>query len=236
MAYQDTSLILASRSRTTSTSRPRPDQRPPFWQRKRWARRVLREFDLDLELFPDAPAGMLTLAERQLFEVAKALVDRAEGAPARRAHDRARPQRGRSAPPHRRRLPATRRRRRVREPPSSRGPRDRRSHHRPAGRPAPGDVRRRGTTSKSELVDLIVGPAVRGGVPAAAAEPARPGEVARRRRPAGPVLRARELHAAERRDRRDRRRRGQRATPALRLPRGPPAAEGRVAWSATART
>jgi len=35
---------------------------------------VLHEFDLDLELFPDAPAGMLTLAERQLFEVAKALV------------------------------------------------------------------------------------------------------------------------------------------------------------------
>ena len=32
-----------------------------------------REFDLDLELFPDAPAGFLTLAERQLFEVAKAL-------------------------------------------------------------------------------------------------------------------------------------------------------------------
>src|SRR5207342_2649083 len=39
-----------------------------------WARRLLREFDLDLELFPDAPAGSLTLAERQLFEVAKALV------------------------------------------------------------------------------------------------------------------------------------------------------------------
>jgi ribose transport system ATP-binding protein len=35
---------------------------------------VLAEFDLDLELFPDAPAGFLTLADRQLFEVAKALV------------------------------------------------------------------------------------------------------------------------------------------------------------------
>jgi ribose transport system ATP-binding protein len=33
----------------------------------------LTEFDLDLELFPDSPAGFLTLAERQMFEVAKAL-------------------------------------------------------------------------------------------------------------------------------------------------------------------
>jgi ribose transport system ATP-binding protein len=50
------------------------DLRPPFWGRKRWARRLLAEFDLDLELFPDSPAGFLTLADRQLFEVAKALV------------------------------------------------------------------------------------------------------------------------------------------------------------------
>jgi ribose transport system ATP-binding protein len=35
---------------------------------------VLAELDLDLELFPDAPAGSAELAERQLFEVAKALV------------------------------------------------------------------------------------------------------------------------------------------------------------------
>jgi ribose transport system ATP-binding protein len=34
----------------------------------------LGAFDLDFELFPDAPVGFLTLAERQLFEVAKALV------------------------------------------------------------------------------------------------------------------------------------------------------------------
>jgi ribose transport system ATP-binding protein len=40
----------------------------------KWARKVLAEFDLDIELFPDAPAGFLTMAERQLFEVAKALV------------------------------------------------------------------------------------------------------------------------------------------------------------------
>ncbi|MBS3939586.1 MAG: sugar ABC transporter ATP-binding protein, partial [Actinobacteria bacterium] len=48
--------------------------RAPYWRRKRWARQRLAELDLDIELFPDSPAGMLTLADRQLFEVAKALV------------------------------------------------------------------------------------------------------------------------------------------------------------------
>jgi len=74
MAYQDTSLILAQPVKNNLYLAAPPDQRPPFWQRKRWARRVLGELDLDLELFPDAPAGALTLAQRQLFEVAKALV------------------------------------------------------------------------------------------------------------------------------------------------------------------
>jgi ribose transport system ATP-binding protein len=74
MAYQDTSLILAQPVKNNLYLAAPPDQRPPFWRRKRWARRVLAEFDLDLELFPDAPAGFLSLADRQLFEVAKALV------------------------------------------------------------------------------------------------------------------------------------------------------------------
>ena len=74
MAYQDTSLILAQPVKNNLYLAAPPDQRPPFWRRKKWARRLLAEFDLDLELFPDAPAGFLTLAERQLFEVAKALV------------------------------------------------------------------------------------------------------------------------------------------------------------------
>ena len=74
MAYQDTSLILDQPVKNNLYLAAPPEQRPRFWRRKRWSRRVLREFDLDLELFPDAPAGMLTLAERQLFEVAKALV------------------------------------------------------------------------------------------------------------------------------------------------------------------
>lgn len=74
MAYQDTSLILAQPVKNNLYLAASPDQRPPFRKRKRWARRVLGELDLDLELFPDAPAGALTLAQRQLFEVAKALV------------------------------------------------------------------------------------------------------------------------------------------------------------------
>ena len=74
MAYQDTSLVLAQPVKNNLYLAAPPDQRPPFWRRKRWARRRLAELDLDLELFPDAPAGTLTLAQRQLFEVAKALV------------------------------------------------------------------------------------------------------------------------------------------------------------------
>ncbi|MGZ8624553.1 MAG: sugar ABC transporter ATP-binding protein, partial [Actinomycetota bacterium] len=74
MAYQDTSLILAQPVKNNLYLAAPPEERPRFWRRKRWARRVLAEFDLDIELFPDAPAGALTLADRQLFEVAKALV------------------------------------------------------------------------------------------------------------------------------------------------------------------
>jgi ABC-type sugar transport system ATPase subunit len=74
MAYQDTSLILPEPVKNNLFLAAPEDQRPPFWRRKKWARRLLAEFDLDLELFPDAPAGFLTLSDRQLFEVAKALV------------------------------------------------------------------------------------------------------------------------------------------------------------------
>jgi ribose transport system ATP-binding protein len=73
MAYQDTSSIQPEPVKNNLYLTAPPDQRPPFWRRKKWARTLLAEFDLDLELFPDAPAGFLTLAERQLFEVAKAL-------------------------------------------------------------------------------------------------------------------------------------------------------------------
>ena len=74
MAYQDTSLILQEPVKNNLYLAAPEDTRPPFWRRKKWARRQLAAFDLDLELFPDAPAGFLSLADRQLFEVAKALV------------------------------------------------------------------------------------------------------------------------------------------------------------------
>ncbi len=74
MAYQDGSSINAEPVKNNLYYAAPPNQRPPYWRRKRWARSVLADFDLDLELFPDAPAGYLTMAERQLFEVAKALV------------------------------------------------------------------------------------------------------------------------------------------------------------------
>jgi ribose transport system ATP-binding protein len=75
MAYQDTSLILAQPVKNNLYLAAPPERRPHFWRRKKWARRVLTELDIDLELFPDAPAGSLSLADRQLFEVAKALVN-----------------------------------------------------------------------------------------------------------------------------------------------------------------
>jgi ribose transport system ATP-binding protein len=74
MAYQDTSLVQAEPVKNNLYLAAPPDQRPPFWRRKNWARKLLAQFDLGLELFPDAPAGVLSFAERQLFEVAKALV------------------------------------------------------------------------------------------------------------------------------------------------------------------
>jgi len=74
MAYQDGSSVHAEPVKNNLYYAAPPDARPPYWRRKKWARTVLSEFDLDIELFPDAPAGFLTMAERQLFEVAKALV------------------------------------------------------------------------------------------------------------------------------------------------------------------
>ena len=74
MAYQDGSAVGMEPVKNNFFMAAPPDKRPPYRERKRWARKLLAEFDLDIELFPDVPAGFLTLAERQLFEVAKALV------------------------------------------------------------------------------------------------------------------------------------------------------------------
>jgi len=74
MAYQDGSSVGPEPVKNNFYFAAPPGRRPPYWRRKKWARKLLSDFDLDLELFPDVPAAFLTLAERQLFEVAKALV------------------------------------------------------------------------------------------------------------------------------------------------------------------
>lgn len=74
MAYQDGSSVGPEPVKNNLYFAAPPEQRPPYRRRKKWARRLLAEFDLDMELFPDVPAGFLSMAERQLFEVAKALI------------------------------------------------------------------------------------------------------------------------------------------------------------------
>src|SRR5512134_671753 len=45
MAYQDTSLVLQEPVKNNLYLAAPDDQRPPFWRRKKWARRQLAEFD-----------------------------------------------------------------------------------------------------------------------------------------------------------------------------------------------
>jgi len=72
MAYQENSQVLALSVKENLYLATPPNRRPPYGKMKKWAREILPRFELDL--FPDAPAGYLTLAQRQLFEVAKALM------------------------------------------------------------------------------------------------------------------------------------------------------------------
>ena len=72
MAYQDNSQVaMLSVKENLFLSTP-PKQRPVYWRMKKWAREILAEYELDL--FPEAPTAYLTLAQRQLFEVVKALM------------------------------------------------------------------------------------------------------------------------------------------------------------------
>jgi ribose transport system ATP-binding protein len=72
MAYQDNSQVSALSVKENLFLATPPKQRPPYWKMREWARELLPKYDLDL--FPDAPTGYLTLAQRQLFEVVKALM------------------------------------------------------------------------------------------------------------------------------------------------------------------
>jgi ribose transport system ATP-binding protein len=71
MAYQTFSEVLElSVAENLYLAKPR-DRRPPYGQMTSWAADTLAEFELDLR--PRARTGSLSLAERQLLEVVKAL-------------------------------------------------------------------------------------------------------------------------------------------------------------------
>lgn len=72
MAYQDNSQVAMLSVKENLFLATPGKKRPVYWQMKKWAREKLAEFDLDL--FPDAPTAFLTQAQRQLFEVVKALM------------------------------------------------------------------------------------------------------------------------------------------------------------------
>jgi ribose transport system ATP-binding protein len=72
MAYQDNSQVAMLSVKENLFLATPGKKRPVYWQMKKWARDKLAEFDLDL--FPDAPTAFLTQAQRQLFEVVKALM------------------------------------------------------------------------------------------------------------------------------------------------------------------
>ena len=156
MAYQDTSSILAQPVKNNLYMAAPPDERPAYWKRKKWARRLLGEFDLDFELFPDAPVGFLTLAERQLFEVAKALVSNPKVLLLDEPTTALGPDEVEALHRTVGSLQKARGRGGVRESPPSRGPRDRRPDHRAPGRKDPGTFDAR-STSEHDLVELIVG-------------------------------------------------------------------------------
>jgi ribose transport system ATP-binding protein len=72
IAYQTYSHVLhLSVAENLYLAAP-PDLRPPYGRMDRWAAEQLTDFGLDIS--PSAPAGTLSLAQRQLLEVVKALL------------------------------------------------------------------------------------------------------------------------------------------------------------------
>jgi len=63
MAYQDNSQVLALSVKENLYLATPSRRRPPYWQMKKWATDTLAAFELDL--FPDAQTGYVTLAQRQ---------------------------------------------------------------------------------------------------------------------------------------------------------------------------
>jgi len=73
MAYQEVSLVLSLSVKENLYLATPKSQRPAYGRMKDWAIDILARYELD-DLFADAPTGWLTLGERQLLEVVKALL------------------------------------------------------------------------------------------------------------------------------------------------------------------
>ena len=72
IAYQTYSHVLSLSVAENLYLAAPPDLRPTYGRMDRWAAEQLAEFELDIS--PAAPTGTLSLAERQLLEVVKALL------------------------------------------------------------------------------------------------------------------------------------------------------------------
>ena len=73
MAYQEVSLVLPLAVKENLYLAAPKDQRPSYNGMKDWAIDILAKYELD-DIFADAPVAYLTVGERQLLEVAKALL------------------------------------------------------------------------------------------------------------------------------------------------------------------
>ena len=148
------------------------DVQPTYGRMEEWAAARLEEFELDVPL--TAAAGSLSLAERQLLEVVKALLARPKVLLLDEPTTALGPERHRAAPRARVRAEPCRRRHRLRQPSAARGARHRRPHHRPSRRRLPGDVRgRRDVGGEPRRADD------RAAAPARLSGAARPGGAAR---------------------------------------------------------
>lgn len=73
MAYQEISQVAGMTVAENLYLSAAKKDRPIYWRLKDWAIQILARFELD-DIFAEAPIGSLALAERQLLEVAKALL------------------------------------------------------------------------------------------------------------------------------------------------------------------
>lgn len=73
MAYQEVSIVTGLAVKENLYLATPKNQRPTYLKMKDWAIDILARYELD-ELFADAPTGWLSVGERQMLEVVKALL------------------------------------------------------------------------------------------------------------------------------------------------------------------